>query len=169
MFCLKELDGRTVRHDVTLETPAAPENVREEIRAARDWNTVIIVIRTHRPERARILERSLERWKIDHFHFARRNLRVCASCAIAPAFRNAVYGEVLRSGNYVLGLNRAHLMPSKLCRKVRIFTVRFNRPSPAGIARQIQYRRVDIRVAENARFLSRDVADIIHKGSIPRA
>src|SRR5262249_15137911 len=81
----------------------------------------------------------------------------------------AVNGEMLRSGNHMFGLNRAHLMPSKLCSKVRIFTVGFNRPSPTGIARQIQYRRIDIRISEDARFFSSDVADLVHKRAIPRA
>src|SRR5262245_41565110 len=60
-------------------------------------------------------------------------------------------------------------MTAELCSEIGIFAVSLDRASPAWIAWQIQYRRVHVRVAENASFFCSDAADVVDKRPIPRA
>src|SRR6266571_4974217 len=76
---------------------------------------------------------------------------------------------MLRRGDDVLRLQGSNHMPPELAREIWIFAVGFLRPSPSRIARQVQYRRVHVRVAERTSLTAGDASDLIHQRAIPCA
>ena len=169
MFDLQKLHGLAVGDDVAFEAPALPEDVGEKIRAAGDRDAVVVVVGAHDAERAGVLDRRLERHEKHHLDFARRHLWIGPRAAVAAALRHAVHRKVLRRRDDMRRLDRAHLNPSERGGQVRILAVGLDRASPARIARQVENRRVDVGVAERARFAAGDGPDLLDQIAIPGA
>ena len=163
---MDEFDGATVGDHVALETPLAPEDVRQEQAAALHRDAVVVVVGGHDAERAGVTHGATERLQEDGLHIAPRDLRVGAGLAVAPALRDAVDGEVLEGGNDALFLDAAHLLEAELAGEERVLRVSLGGAAPARIARQLEHGRIDVGVAEGAPLAAGDAADLAHEFAV---
>ncbi len=160
MFERQKFNRVTVADDVAFETQSSPQHVGKIIMAAGDRNTVVIIVGAHHAQWVGLANHAFIRPEVNHLGFARRDLRVGARVAFAPALVVRVNGEMFHRRNDVLALNPFHHLDGKFGNEEWIFAVRFLATSPARIAQYIQDGRINIRVAQGVRLASGHFANL---------
>jgi hypothetical protein len=104
---------------------------------------------------------------VEHFHFARGDVRIGARGAVAAALGLGVDGEVFGGRGDAAVLEGSGHAYAQFGDVVGIFAVGLDDAAPARIAGEIEERRVDTRVADGAGFGGDHGADAGGELAIP--
>ena len=165
----KIFDGVAIADHVTLETHARAQNVREEIMASGDGDTVVIVVRAHDAQRPTFYEGGAPWHHEHHLDLAGRLVRIGPDEAVAAALRHAIDAVMLGCSSHAFRLYGLDLLAPQPRGQERVFAVALDNPAPARIARQVEDRRVDVRETQRFGLFPGDMTDAGDQLAVPRA
>ncbi len=167
MLVVEEFHSFAVGDHIASESPLLAEQVGEEPAAAAHRDSVVVVVGTHHAESSGFSEGHAERVEVERAHLARSHFRVGTGLAVTSSDRDAVDGEVLRSGHDSALLQGEDHPFAELAHEVRVFSVGLHAASPARVLRDVEDRGVNVGVAEQICFPGFDLADLGNELLVP--
>ena len=166
---VEKLEGFAVRHHVALEAPFVAQYVGEKPAAASDGLAVVVVVRTHHAQRAGLSYGLAEGFEVEGAHFALAHMGIGAGVAVAASHRDGVHGKVLGGSHQPVGLQSDDHLLAQFAHEIRVFAIRLHAAAPAGVLGYVEYRRVDVGVAQRHGFLGFCVGYLPYQLSVPCA
>ena len=143
------------------------QQVGEEIAAGGHRNAVPVVVAAHDAHRPGFADHAAERIEVHLVEFARGDVGIGAAVAVAAALRDAVSRVVFERRGDALRLDAADHLDAQFGDQERVFAVALHDAAPAGIARHVEDRGVDVPVAQDPGFESGDLARTAHQRPVP--
>src|SRR5690606_1628700 len=143
------------------------KQVGQKVMTGSHRNAVPIVVTTHDTHRGCFLDHPAKRVKVHLMHFTRGNMRISSCISVTASFWNAVDCVMLQGGGYSLLLNAQYHLFAELGDVEWIFTITFNNTSPALVSGYVQYRCVDIGIAEGLCLAPCNFSGMSYKSFIP--
>ena len=147
-------DGGVVRHDQPVEAPLSAQQIAQQFAVCGAGDAGEIVEADHDGADAR-LDRRLERRQHHIVHAVGAQID---GVIVAPAFGEAVAGEMLGAGHHAVGQRQIGLLVTldhglgESRAQQRVFARAFGAAAPARVARDVEHRRPGERNAGGRRF-----------------
>ena len=143
-----ELHGLAVGDHIALETPLMTQYSGEKPITARYRLSVVIVIRTHYPQRSGLTESHAERVEVERTHLARSHMRIGTRHSVASAHRDAVHCEMFGRRYQIIFLQARYHTFTQLPHQIRVLAVSLHATAPARVLRYVEYGRIYIGVPQ---------------------
>ena len=166
---MDELDGLTVRNDISPETVLLAEQFGQEIVTCADRHAIVIVVAAHYTHRMRFAYDFPVRKQVKFVHFTRGDMRIGTRIPVPAAFGNTVNGIVLQCRGDAVFLYPFHHLLSEGGDEIGVFTVAFQYAAPTRVTCHVEDRGVDIRVAQGFGFASGDLSRLADQCFVPGA
>ena len=165
---MDEFDGLGIADHIAVKAVFAAQKVREEPAGRGDRLAVPVVVAAHHAHWTGSANYPCEREEEYLVKLARSDVRIGAAVAVAAALRDRIHRIVLQRRGDALRLDARGHFRAQLAYKIRILAVAFKNAPPARIARDIENRRIDVRVANQLRLHADDFTRLPDKRAIPR-
>lgn len=167
MFGVDVFHSLAVADHIAVEAVFVAQQVGEEIAAGGHRDAVPVVVAAHDAHRPGFADHAAERVEIHLVEFARGDVGVGAAVAVAAALGDAVSRIVFECRGDALRLDAADHLDAQLGDQERVFAVALHDTAPAGIARHVENRGVDVLIAQDPGFVSGDLAGPVHQRPVP--